>query len=405
MKPFRSSKLEFLVIPKTPISLDYLVRKGFNIVNDLIFNNMSALSSAFGHAAAAAGGAAAGSFAGPIGSIAGAGLSLLTSVIGNHQRNEAQKAESELAYKRQLEAIREQNAYNSASAQMARLQAAGLNPNLMYDNGQQAAAGMQDNIAEYQPAEISRSFGELPPIGSELISSMIGLQEMKNHTAATEADIALKSVQGLNEVSKAGLNDANTKLILQSWGFNERMNPLLLTEKQAEIFWKRIQSSKTISDIRLNSYMARRISAATGFDLAQTERMLGIWQSERDEIHAHIQNYKYQNLALAGQAQLSYTNSDYLRGMLKVNFLRYYLDENMSFKKIDLDKQKVQMMRDYLDWDKQKFHENLNFQKNQEFNRMLRGFNQDLTQMGIVGINFLSAGGAGWLTPQTKVGF
>lgn len=370
---------------------------------------MSALSQAFSHAASVAGGAAAGSFAGPVGSLAGAGLSLLTSILGNKARNEAQQRENELAWRRQQEAIREQNAYNSASAQMARLQAAGLNPNLLYDNGQQAAAGMQDNIAEYQPAELSRFTGELPPIGTELISNMIGLKDLENKTAATKAEIALKSVQGLNEVSKSKVNEETAKILLQSWGFNERMNPLLLTEKQAEIFWKRMQSSKTISDIRLNAYYARRISAAADFDLAQTERCVGLWLDEKANFRSMIRNREYQNLNLAGQAQLAYTNSDYLRGMLKINFMRYYLDENLGFKKVNLEAEKVDIMRGYLEFQKEKFSKELKMQKYQfevvQFNGMMRGFSEDLLKMGTVGINLLEMGAFGPLTPQTKIGF
>lgn len=47
----------------------------------------------------------------------------------------ANKAQAEYAYSKDLEAWNRQNEYNSPAAQMARLEAAGLNPNMMYGSG------------------------------------------------------------------------------------------------------------------------------------------------------------------------------------------------------------------------------------------------------------------------------
>lgn len=60
----------------------------------------------------------------------------------------AQKEEAELAYQRSVEMWNMQNAYNSPQAQMARFKEAGLNPHLMYGQGN---AGNASSAPSYQP--------------------------------------------------------------------------------------------------------------------------------------------------------------------------------------------------------------------------------------------------------------
>lgn len=63
---------------------------------------------------------------------------------------EANKREAELAYQRQLEMWGQQNLYNSPAAQMQRFRDAGLNPHLIYSQGN---AGNATSMPSYQPAE------------------------------------------------------------------------------------------------------------------------------------------------------------------------------------------------------------------------------------------------------------
>lgn len=72
----------------------------------------------------------------------GGGMSIGSTLIAGRQSKKnqdrtiaANKAESELAYQRDIEMWNRQNEYNSPAAQMERLKAAGLNPNLAYGNG------------------------------------------------------------------------------------------------------------------------------------------------------------------------------------------------------------------------------------------------------------------------------
>lgn len=81
-----------------------------------------------------------------LGSLLGSAVNAVGSLIGNAQQNnynqqmaqynyDMQRQLAEEAYQRDLNMWNKQNAYNAPSAQMDRLRAAGLNPNLVYGNG------------------------------------------------------------------------------------------------------------------------------------------------------------------------------------------------------------------------------------------------------------------------------
>ena len=87
-----------------------------------------------------------------VGALIGAGLasSLLNTAGGLAGNMWSLKQNKELAkyqYDLNMQAWREQNAYNAPDQQMARLQAAGLNPNLVYGSG--AVGNTTSGVPEY----------------------------------------------------------------------------------------------------------------------------------------------------------------------------------------------------------------------------------------------------------------
>lgn len=76
----------------------------------------------------------------------------LTSGVGNiistSMANRANKELAQYSFDMQRQMVREQNAYNSPVQQVARYQEAGLNPSLIYGNGQ-SSAGNQSSLARY----------------------------------------------------------------------------------------------------------------------------------------------------------------------------------------------------------------------------------------------------------------
>lgn len=98
--------------------------------------------------------------------VATSALGVIGSIYDTYQSNKtakyntdktiaANKAEAELAYKRQLEMWRLQNEYNAPSSQMARYQSAGLNPNLIYGQGN---SGNASSPPAYNPPNIQYQY-------------------------------------------------------------------------------------------------------------------------------------------------------------------------------------------------------------------------------------------------------
>lgn len=194
-----------------------------------------------------------------VGALIGAGISAAGSLLGTHQRNEAQKRESELAYQRERAAIKEQNAYNSASAQMARLQAAGLNPNLMYEQSQEAAAGTQTDVAHYQPAEIENAVEPLGNAGQQMINSMVGLKDMENKTMLAEAEVLVKASTAEVNWSQVHLNSAEESRIYELLGLEK-------SELDSRV-------RKANSDISVNEATANELAQRVSESLKRIEKM------------------------------------------------------------------------------------------------------------------------------------
>ena len=92
------------------------------------------------------------------GGLISGGVNLLTGLFGNRSRRRAQRD----AQKFNVEFWNMQNAYNHPKEQMARLQEAGLNPNLIYGTSPTSAVGNAGQIAPAKAHEVET----LNPLGS-----------------------------------------------------------------------------------------------------------------------------------------------------------------------------------------------------------------------------------------------
>lgn len=151
----------------------------------------------------------------PIDPVVGAGLVTASAgIVNSILQNKANKRENELAYQRRQEEVNKMNAYNSPAAQVMRLRAAGLSPNLAY-GGAGEVTGQQSEIADpipthYEQANFSGA--------SSLIDAAVNAREQLNKNDLTKSQIALNSAEGWNAVTRAGLNQAEQKNILDQLG-------------------------------------------------------------------------------------------------------------------------------------------------------------------------------------------
>lgn len=94
------------------------------------------------------------SLLGAVGAIGSAVVGGASSLLGSNSSNAKAKRAATLAFQREKQLIDEANEYNKPVNQMARLEEAGLNPNLVYENGAQtlsASVGAPPQAKTYSP--------------------------------------------------------------------------------------------------------------------------------------------------------------------------------------------------------------------------------------------------------------
>ena len=140
----------------------------------------------------------------PIAAAAAGGLSNAFNAVSTAFQNRKQRKWNEKMYDRQradaLADFNMQNEYNSPAAQMARLKAAGLNPNLVYKNGADNTGGpvRSSSVEGWKPQapQIDSSF--VAPALSSIYDIQLKQAQTDNVKAATTVaamDAALKAAQ------------------------------------------------------------------------------------------------------------------------------------------------------------------------------------------------------------------
>lgn len=148
---------------------------------------------------------------------------------------QAQKEQAELAYQRQVEFWHMQNAYNSPEAQMRRFGAAGLNPHLIYGQGN---AGNASSTPQYQSPNLQYRYAA-PAYGaavSSILPTLMAVGTWMQNMRMTEVDIQAKRT--------------NMEKASQAIGFLEQMNPRRVQELENKLSLYPYQESmqRSLSD-------------------------------------------------------------------------------------------------------------------------------------------------------------
>lgn len=212
-------------------------------------------------AAGAIGAAAKTAGAAKIASAAGTAITGGLNYASQMRVNAQNRRQAEIAYERQRDAIREMNAYNSPSMQVARLKAAGLSPTLAYGASGEAV-GNQSDIPEYSsiPAESPR----YPDLGQTFIdAARYGLEarEQINRDNLAVAELAVKSAQSFMYTTSADLNHAQMQEIVELLGFKKQayFDESMLSQARYSEIMQNIEESK--SRINLNEEEIKRIDS------------------------------------------------------------------------------------------------------------------------------------------------
>lgn len=279
------------------------------------------------------------SIAGMIGTIASAAIAGGAAIYGNHQRNEAQLRENEKAYLREKEQIAQMNAYNSASAQAARLRAAGLNPNVMYDSGPAAAAGQQTDSAHYQPADITNAVGSVGEEAGSLVNSLIGIREQENKNDLAKSQVELNAAVKELDFSQTHVNETIAKRNMELLGYEidklaaeaenqhtaallNRANETLAKEKVGEVAANRklLLKKFDVAKAEEKELLERALNLS-----AQTARIVALLPSEQAWMNASaaermamVVQASYQNRVLEAEEALKYAQAKGVRADIKV---------------------------------------------------------------------------------------
>lgn len=157
----------------------------------------------------------------------------------NQKSRDFSRAESELAYQRDQEMWRMQNAYNSPQQQMERLKAAGLNPNLVY--GAQAPGNQSGSAPTYTPAQ--GQYG-LPKYSIPDVLSMYQNFEMR------QAQIENVKAGTVNTNAATQNIAARTASETYGLGYKKQVDPYSLDIQRNKEKSSQLEIQKTLQAIR-----------------------------------------------------------------------------------------------------------------------------------------------------------
>lgn len=233
----------------------------------------------------------------------GAGSSILGSLLGSQMgykktrrlmtlQNEHNTQQAKLQNEMNIANWQMQNEYNTPANQMKRLQEAGLNPNLIYGNGQTStgnANAMEAAVGYPSAAGQAPNFGDLgmadaAKIFMSTLMSNAQIDVMNSQVQKNEAETQVALQEALNKQTSRALQDLDLHFARDSYG--SRLAYLTLGNASLEQNMRESQSRIQLnSQERLNKVATyQEIQSRTGLNLAQTTKVF----KELDKISQDI---------------------------------------------------------------------------------------------------------------------
>lgn len=153
-----------------------------------------------------------------------------TSLIGQGATNAVNRGLSGYSYKKDLEQWHRQNEYNSPKQQMARLKAAGLNPNLVYGTGSVGNTTGQGPSYQKPDFKLDTKVDALPMMGQ--------YQNIKQSQAQTdniEADTLNKQTENYNKILQQQVLIKQAEKLGIDIEQLKALNPVLLDKLNQEV--------------------------------------------------------------------------------------------------------------------------------------------------------------------------
>lgn len=225
------------------------------------------------------------------GQVAGAGINAAATGSQNRRSREWSERMYRQQYSDNIEFWRMQNEYNSPQAQMQRLQAAGLNPNLVYGGSSAGAAGQAGSIQtpDVQPVQF-----RTPEFGSALMNmsayfdtqiKQAQTDNLKMQNTVLLGEAALKAAQ----TSLTGLQGERTQFDLD---FAREMKQVSADAMRAALDQTRANTQFTLNEDERKAAQnsSGLLEAAERIASMRADRVNTVMQ--RREIEAKVENIK-----------------------------------------------------------------------------------------------------------------
>ena len=246
--------------------------------------------------------------------LGGIGSSLiggLTSLFGSKSQFKEQQKLINLQYQKNLEQWNRENEYNAPKAQMQRLSEAGLNPNLVYGNGNNTA-GTAASSPSYGLAEAPNIIGE---IGKVMQYNMMQTLNMMQQIQQTQAKVDTMETQRslwdsmriLNSFRSAGLDFQNQ--IQKQFGMDLAFSTLENIRQNTERQKSEVEVNG--SKIELNHSTMLKI-----------DQQIDLLKSQTKLTDTQIEELGWKMKEIAAQIQVHYANAFNLRQLGFFNMAR-----------------------------------------------------------------------------------
>lgn len=198
----------------------------------------------------------------------------------------ANKDLAEYAYSKDVEAWNRQNDYNSPSAQMARLKAAGLNPNMMYGSGGGASNASQ--MPHYNAPTIDYS-GRRPVVDvPAMLAQYQDFQMRKAQIDNVKAQTTNVNARTASEASRNFLLGAQGQRSQFDLDTQQMLRPFFAQVKDNEARKSHVQLAQALQQLRnmsvaevsANLQNEQRRLAMQGMSLDQQRKEADLWYAQ-----------------------------------------------------------------------------------------------------------------------------
>lgn len=190
-----------------------------------------------------------------------------------------------------------QNEYNSPEQQMARLKKAGLNPNLVYGDGNAGAVSRSaPSGADVKPWNPDTPLVD-PGLPGQVMSTYYNTQQqietinnLKKQSAVIDQEAKLKDAQTTATLKQAGYTDQQIASLLQDIDYKSKLNPISLQAAQSNVNKTEHEIQKIDADITYTRDQNERSNIALQNTLKDSQIGRTKTAAEIKEISSRIVN-------------------------------------------------------------------------------------------------------------------